>query len=134
MSKVDEEEVPKTPAKKTATSQPIFQTPVSKIVGSSMNTPLAHTPGTHFQRQKAALTASLYAEYNKKVFGGKLDPAMTINWTNKLKTTAGRTLLKVRYARACVCVCVLSSVLNSRPAPWRSPLCRGRTREQGRRL
>jgi predicted SprT family Zn-dependent metalloprotease len=48
-----------------------------------------------FRRNRDALTKSTFDEFNRRVFDGALQH-VTVHWTNKLKTTAGRTILK-RY-------------------------------------
>ncbi|KAJ3023659.1 hypothetical protein HKX48_001883 [Thoreauomyces humboldtii] len=63
-------------------------TPIRRALGD-FNTP--STPSTvAFARKRVLLAAALYAEFNESVFGGKLPDDLTILWSRKLHTTAGR--------------------------------------------
>jgi hypothetical protein len=50
------------------------------------------------QKQKEQMVASLYAEYNERVFGGVLPAKMSVTWNARLNKTAGLTYLTVRDA------------------------------------
>jgi predicted SprT family Zn-dependent metalloprotease len=49
-----------------------------------------------FQKRRRALTTELFAEFNRKAFGGQLESVEVI-WSTKLRTTAGQTRLKRQY-------------------------------------
>ncbi len=58
--------------------------------------PLAKKYVTRFRANRDDLTAKLYRLYNEEIFHGALDPEMTIEWSNRLLTTAGLCHQKTR--------------------------------------
>ncbi len=58
--------------------------------------PLARKYVTRFRANRDDLTAKLYRLYNEEIFHGALDPEMTIEWSNRLLTTAGLCHQKTR--------------------------------------
>jgi hypothetical protein len=47
--------------------------------------------GFRTRKQRDAMTAALYAEYNSRVFGSALPSGMRLEWNNRLTKTAGLT-------------------------------------------
>lgn len=47
-----------------------------------------------FKRRREALAMSLYTEFNRRVFGGRLPADLDIRWSARLLTTAGVTHYK----------------------------------------
>ncbi|KAJ3299594.1 3-phosphoinositide dependent protein kinase-1 [Borealophlyctis nickersoniae] len=74
----------------SAFGAPLMATPLRR--GRTFIATPTRTPGqTAFKRQKKAQTASLFKEFNRKVFDSRLPEDMEISWSVKLNKTAGRT-------------------------------------------
>lgn len=68
----------------------VFKTPKLKTQAAGPST----MNRAQFKRERERLTQELYAEFNERIFGGRLPGGLEITWSEKLRTTAGLTHYK----------------------------------------